>query len=178
MPDIPLSHGDAVEGPGWTIEAVHTPGHTSDHMAYALREEKALFCGDHVMAWATSVIAPPDGHMGHYLNSLRLVLERDDQVYYPTHGPSPRDPRSLVRAYLAHRKMREEAIVNRLAHGDCRIDDIVAANYSGLDPQLRGAAGLSTLAHLEHLIEQGRVETEGEATIGSEFRLVQAPGNL
>jgi glyoxylase-like metal-dependent hydrolase (beta-lactamase superfamily II) len=176
IPDVELRHGDKVSGRGWTIEAVYTPGHTSNHMAYALEEEKALFCGDHVMAWATSVIAPPDGHMGQYLSSLRLLLERDDEVYHPTHGPSPRDPKSLVRAYIAHRKIREAAIVNRLAQGDRRIDAIVKANYADLDPRLHGAAALSTLAHLEHLIEQGRVETDGVAGMESEYRLTAPSG--
>jgi glyoxylase-like metal-dependent hydrolase (beta-lactamase superfamily II) len=171
IPDVRLRHGDIVSGRGWTIEAVYTPGHTSNHMAYALKEEKTLFCGDHVMAWATSVIAPPDGHMGQYLQSLRLLLDRDDEIYHPTHGPSPGDPKSLVRAYLAHRRMREEAILNRLAQGDSRIDDIVRANYAGIDPRLHGAAALSTLAHLEYLVEQGRVETEGPAAIDGTYRL-------
>jgi glyoxylase-like metal-dependent hydrolase (beta-lactamase superfamily II) len=171
VPDVQFRHGDQVAGAGWTIEAVYTPGHTSNHMAYALKEEKALFPGDHVMAWATSVIAPPDGHMGQYLASLGLLLERDDEVYYPAHGPSPRDPKSLVRAYIAHRKMREETIVKRLAEGERRIDGIVRANYADIDPRLHGAAALSTLAHLEHLIEQGRVETDGQPGLESEYRL-------
>jgi glyoxylase-like metal-dependent hydrolase (beta-lactamase superfamily II) len=170
-PDVRLGHGDVVKGAGWTIEAVHTPGHTSNHMAYALKEEKTLFCGDHVMSWATSVIAPPDGHMGQYLASLRLLLDRDDEIYYPAHGPPPRDPKSLVRAYIAHRRMREEAILNRLAEGEQRIAEIVKANYPDLDPRLHGAAGLSTLAHLEWLIEQGRVKSDGEAAIDSAYRL-------
>jgi glyoxylase-like metal-dependent hydrolase (beta-lactamase superfamily II) len=170
-PDIAFRHGDRIRGPGWTIEGVFTPGHTSNHMAYALEEEKALFCGDHVMAWATSVIAPPDGNMGQYLNSLRLLLERPEDVYYPTHGPSPREPRSLVRAYLAHRRMREEAILARLGQGDRSIGEIVRANYADLDPRLEAAAALTTLAHLEHLIEQGRVETEGAPSLESEYRL-------
>jgi len=173
VPDVTLRSGDAVSGPGWTIEAVHTPGHTSNHMAYALREEKALFCGDHVMAWATSVIAPPDGNMGDYMRSLRLLLDRDDETYYPTHGPSPGDPRSMVRAYLAHRRMREEAIIKRLKEGDRGVEAIVRANYPGLDHRLHGAAALSTLAHLVHLIEQGRVATDGAPGIQSEYRLAR-----
>ena len=170
-PDVRLQHGDTISGPGWMIEAVFTPGHTSNHMSYALKEEKALFCGDHVMAWSTSVIAPPDGKMGQYLDSLRLLLDRDDHVYYPTHGPSPRDPQRLVRGYLAHRRMREEAIVNRLAKGDHDIAAIVKANYPDLDPRLHGAAALSTLAHLEHLITQGRVAAEDAPTLDGRYRL-------
>lgn len=159
-PDVKLGHGETLSGRGWHIEGVFTPGHMSNHMSYALVEEKALFCGDHVMAWATSVIAPPDGNMGQYLASLRLLLERNDVLYHPAHGPSRRNPKTLVRAYLAHRKMREEAIIARLKAGDRSIDEIVTANYPDIDPKLHGAAGLSTLAHIEHLIERGLVRRE------------------
>jgi glyoxylase-like metal-dependent hydrolase (beta-lactamase superfamily II) len=159
-PDIRLAHGDVISGKGWSLEGVFTPGHMSNHMGYALMEEKALFCGDHVMAWATSVVAPPDGNMGQYFASLRLLLGRDDDIYHPAHGPSRRDPKSLVRAYLAHRKMREEAIMTRLRAGDRSVDQIVKANYADIDPKLHGAAGLSTLAHIEHLIERGLVRAE------------------
>jgi glyoxylase-like metal-dependent hydrolase (beta-lactamase superfamily II) len=166
-PDIRLGHGEALSGRGWQIEGVFTPGHMSNHMSYALVEEKTLFCGDHVMAWATSVIAPPDGNMGQYLASLRLLLKRDDVTYHPAHGPSPRDPQSLVRAYLAHRRMREEAIIARLKAGDRSIEEIVRANYADIDPKLHAAAGLSTLAHIEHLIERGLVREEkaGESEV-------------
>jgi glyoxylase-like metal-dependent hydrolase (beta-lactamase superfamily II) len=171
-PDVPLAHGDRIEGRGWSIEALHTPGHASDHLCYALLEEKALFPGDHVMAWSTSVIVPPDGNMGAYLCSLRLLLRRDERVYHPAHGPSITDPKRLVRAYLAHRRMREEAILKRLEAGDRTIGSIVEAVYQDLDPKLRGAAALSTFAHLEHLIEQDRATTDGPPTLTSEFRVV------
>ncbi len=161
-PDIRLAHGYAVSGPGWTVESVFTPGHMSNHMAYALKEEQALFCGDHVMAWATSVIAPPDGHMGQYFASLRLLLERTDDVYYPAHGPSRRDPLPLVRAYLAHRQMREAAILNRLKGGDRNAAAIVKALYADVDTRLHRAAALSVTAHLDHLIEQGKVRQRPE----------------
>jgi glyoxylase-like metal-dependent hydrolase (beta-lactamase superfamily II) len=168
-PDIRLRHGEVIAGKGWSLEGVFTPGHMSNHMGYALREEKALFCGDHVMAWATSVIAPPDGNMGQYLASLRLLLGREDDIYHPAHGPSRRDPKPLVRAYLAHRKMREEAIMTRLRAGDRSIEDIVKANYADIDPKLHGAAGLSTLAHMEHLIERGLVRAEPQKTGGAQY---------
>jgi glyoxylase-like metal-dependent hydrolase (beta-lactamase superfamily II) len=170
-PDVRLAHGARIEGRGWTIEALHTPGHASDHLCYALLEEKALVSGDHVMAWSTSIVAPPDGNMGAYLASLRLLLRRDDRVYHPAHGPSISDPKKLVRAYLAHRRMREEAIVKRLVAGDRTISAIVEAVYADLDPKLRSAAALSTFAHLEHLIEQGRVAVDGLSTLTSEFRI-------
>jgi glyoxylase-like metal-dependent hydrolase (beta-lactamase superfamily II) len=161
-PDIRLADGDRVTGPGWTLEAVFTPGHMSNHMCFALAEEKALFSGDHVMAWATSVIAPPDGDMGQYFNSLRKLLERGETVYHPSHGPSRAEPLSLVRGYLAHRRMREEAIRARVASGARTIPDIVASIYADVDPRLHGAAALSTRAHLDHLVEQGKLRlTDG-----------------
>jgi glyoxylase-like metal-dependent hydrolase (beta-lactamase superfamily II) len=168
-PDIKLRHGEEIAGTGWTLEGVFTPGHMSNHMSYALKEEKTLFCGDHVMAWATSVIAPPDGNMGQYLASLRLLLERDDVIYHPAHGPSRRDPKTLVRAYLVHRKMREEAIIARLKAGDRSIEDIVRANYADIDPRLHAAAGLSTLAHIEHLIERGLAHEGPRGASGAQY---------
>jgi len=156
-PDQVLGHGEMLAGKGWTIEAVFTPGHMSNHLCFALREEKSLFTGDHVMAWSTSVIAPPDGNMAQYMASLRLLLERDDEVYHPAHGPSRRDPKPLVRGLLSHRQMREAAILARIRQGDQSIEEIVAAIYVDVDPTLHGAAALSTLAHLEHLIEQGLI---------------------
>ena len=156
-PDLAMVHGDVAAGKGWSLEAVFTPGHTSNHMAFALREEKALFIGDHVMAWATSVIAPPDGNMGQYFASLRLLLARDDAVYHPSHGPSRPDPLPLVRGYLAHRRMREEAIYNKVRDGLGTVENIVAAIYADVDPRLHGAAALSAAAHLDHLVENGRV---------------------
>jgi len=161
-PDRRLGHGETLEGPGWTMEAVFTPGHMSNHLCFALREEAALFTGDHVMAWATSVIAPPDGNMAHYMASLRLLLERGDAIYLPAHGPVRRDPKPLVRGLLAHRKMREAAILNRIRAGDRTVADIVRAIYADVDPRLHGAAALSTLAHIEHLIEQGKVRQHEE----------------
>jgi glyoxylase-like metal-dependent hydrolase (beta-lactamase superfamily II) len=168
-PDIKFRHGEEIAGPGWTLEAVFTPGHMSNHMSYALQEEKTLFCGDHVMAWATSVIAPPDGNMGQYLASLRLLLERDDVIYHPAHGPAREDPKTLVRAYLVHRKMREEAIISRLKAGDHSIEDIVRANYADIDPRLHAAARLSTLAHIEHLIERGLVREGPSGVSGAQY---------
>jgi glyoxylase-like metal-dependent hydrolase (beta-lactamase superfamily II) len=162
VPDVTLRDGEAVTGPGWTLEALFTPGHMSNHMCFALREEQALFSGDHVMAWATSVIAPPDGDMAQYFDSLRKLLAREDQVYHPGHGPSRRDPLPLVRGYLAHRRMREEAIRLRVAQGARSVAEIVAAVYADLDPRLHGAAALSTTAHLEHLVAQGKLrQTDG-----------------
>ncbi len=162
VPGVTLADGEAIEGQGWTLEALHTPGHMSNHLCFALRQEQALFAGDHVMAWATSVIAPPDGNMGQYYDSLRRLLVRDDQVYHPAHGPSRRDPLPLVRGYLSHRKMREGAILERIRQGAKRVEDIAAAIYADVDPRLHGAAALSVRAHLEHLVELGRVRDTGD----------------
>lgn len=171
-PDTTLRHGDVVAGGGWTLESIFTPGHMSNHMSYALKEERALFCGDHIMAWATSVIAPPDGNMGQYFNSLRLLLDRDDAIYYPAHGPARPDPLPLVRAYLVHRRQREGSIVTRLKRGDRTIAEIVKANYADVDPRLHPAAALSTLAHLEHLVEQGRVTVSGSIALDAVYAAV------
>lgn len=161
-PDVAVRHGDIIAGEGYRFEAVFTPGHTSNHMAYALGDTGVLFVGDHVMAWATSVIAPPDGHMGSYLASLRLLLDRADTLYLPGHGPEKRNPASFVRAYIAHRVMREGAILEAVRSGRASIPKIVDAVYKGLDAKLKPAAGLSTRAHLDHLIEQGKIRLAGE----------------
>ncbi len=160
VPDVRLSDGDTVEGPGWSLTALFTPGHMSNHMCFALNQEQALFAGDHVMAWATSVIAPPDGDMGQYFASLRKLLDRDDQVYHPSHGPSRPEPLPLVRGYLAHRRMREAAILSRVVQGARTIPDIVAQIYADVDPRLQAAAALSTRAHLDHLIEQSKLKIQ------------------
>jgi len=157
VPDARLAEGDTVSGPGWTLEALFTPGHMSNHMCFALKEEQALFAGDHVMAWATSVIAPPDGDMGQYFASLRKLLDRDDKIYHPGHGPSKRDPLPLVRGFLAHRRMREEAIRARVQQGARDVGEVVATIYADVDPKLHGAAALSTTAHLDHLVAQGKL---------------------
>ena len=157
-PDVVLTNGDVILGEGWTLQAIATPGHLANHMAFHLVAENALLVGDHVMAWATTVVAPPDGHMGDYMNSLRKLLKRKDDIYYPAHGPERRKPQALVRATLAHRKMREEAIYERVKSGDRSVAEIVARIYADVNPKLHGAAGLSTLAHLQHLVEQGRLE--------------------
>ena len=160
-PDVSLSDGDLMEGDRWALEAVFTPGHMSNHMSFCLRGEKALFAGDHVMSWSTTVVAPPEGNMGDYMASLRKLLKRDDAIHHSAHGPESRKPLSLVRAIMAHRKMREEAIYNRVKEGDGTIGKIVANIYAAVDPRLHAAAGLSTLAHLEHLIERKKIYRDG-----------------
>ncbi|MDE2435830.1 MAG: MBL fold metallo-hydrolase [Sphingomonadales bacterium] len=161
-PDRVLADGERLTGPDWTIEAVATPGHTSNHLCYALVESGALFTGDHVMAWSTSVVSPPDGDMRAYMASLQKLHDRDDRVYYPAHGPAVDKPRQLVRGMLGHRRQREAQILRLLDKGPQQITDMVPVMYKGLDPRLTGAAGRSVLAHLVDLRHQGRVESEGD----------------
>jgi glyoxylase-like metal-dependent hydrolase (beta-lactamase superfamily II) len=167
VPDVNLDQGDVIEGTAWTLESVFTPGHCSNHVAFALKEEDTLFSGDHVMAWSTSVIAPPDGNMADYLNSLNLLFGRNEHTYLPGHGPAKHDPLPFVRAFMTHRRMREEAIYRLIRLGDRNIMDIVPKVYAGVDERLHPAAAMSTLAHVEHLLEQGKiVAREGAGLTG------------
>ena len=165
------SDGEIVAGDGWTVEAVATPGHTANHMAFAWKEAQALFAGDHVMAWATSIVAPPDGALSDYMASLDKLMRRSENHYFPGHGPAVGNARRFVNAYILHRKARESAIVSRLAKGKSDIPSLVHAIYVGLDPRLTGAAGLSVLAHLEDLAARGIVATEGKPAIDGVYRL-------
>jgi glyoxylase-like metal-dependent hydrolase (beta-lactamase superfamily II) len=174
VPDRLLADGARIAIDGATLEAVATPGHASDHLAFALVEENSLFSGDHVMGWSTTVVAPPDGHMGAYLGSLRLLLKRQERWYYPGHGGAISNGPGFVRALLAHRLAREQAIVSQLAAGIETIPDLVARIYQGLAPALVPAAGASVLAHLEHLIEQGRVVADADLSPRSRFKLTPA----
>ena len=169
-PDRALADGEVVSGAGWTIEAVTTPGHTANHMAFALREANILFSGDHVMAWSTPVVAPPDGSMGDYMASLQKLAKRGDPVYLPGHGPAVRNAQRFVAAYILHRKAREASILNRLGKGESDIPTLVQAIYANLDPRLVKAAGMSVLAHLEDLVARGAVATDGPASIAGRYR--------
>src|SRR5438270_7032117 len=148
-PDQTLADGDVVFGPGWSIEAVTTPGHTANHMAFACREAEVLFSGDHVMAWSTSIVAPPDGAMSDYMASLHKLAKRMEPIYLPGHGPAVRDAKRFVPYYIRHREAREASILHRLAKGAADIPSLVRAIYIGIDPRLTNAAGLSVLAHPE-----------------------------
>ena len=162
VPDRILTDGERISGEGWTIEAVTTPGHTSNHICYALVETGALFTGDHVMKWSTSVVSPPDGDMADYMASLQKLYDRKDRIYYPAHGPAVEKPRQLVRGMIGHRRMRERQILNELDKGPRPITQMVETMYKGLDPRLKGAAGRSVLAHLVDLNQQGRVTVDGD----------------
>jgi glyoxylase-like metal-dependent hydrolase (beta-lactamase superfamily II) len=156
-PDHALRDGDAIAGPGWTLQAVHTPGHTSNHLCYALVEEQALFTGDHVMGWSTSVIGPPDGDLAQYLASLAKLLDRDDTIYWPTHGPAITDPKPFVRAFLEHRAERERQVLDGLAAGPSTIAALVPVLYADVAKALWRAAAASTFAQLLKLVGEGRV---------------------
>jgi glyoxylase-like metal-dependent hydrolase (beta-lactamase superfamily II) len=171
MPDVRLRDGEVVEGDGFTIEAVTTPGHTANHMSFALKQRNVLFAGDHVMGWATTIVAPPDGAMSDYMQSLDKLSRRAESIYLPGHGPAIHDATRFVSYYVLHRKAREASILHRLGKGDADIPTIVRAIYIGLDPRLTGAAGLSVLAHLEDLVTRGLVETDGLPSIDGTYRL-------
>ena len=169
QPDQRLKDQEKVRGLNWTLQAVTTPGHTANHVAFAFVEEEILFSADHVMAWSTSIVAPPDGSMGDFMASLDKLMKRRDSVYLPGHGGAIADPAAFLRGLKAHRKMRERAILDRLAKGDRTVSDIVKANYRDIDKRLAAAAALSTLAHLEDLIERGLVSTVGPASIDGDY---------
>lgn len=170
-PDVVVRDGDVIEGDGWTMEAVYTPGHTSNHLCFGLREEKALFTGDHVMGWSTSIISPPDGDMTAYMDSLDKLLERDDAVYWPTHGTSIDDPKPFVRAFIEHRLERERQIINCLEQGVHQIEAMVPLMYTELDKNMYGAAARSVLAAMQRLTDLGRVTCDGTPGIGSTYAL-------
>jgi glyoxylase-like metal-dependent hydrolase (beta-lactamase superfamily II) len=159
--DQAIEEGDTLEGPGWHLTALHTPGHASDHLCFALAEEKILFSGDHVMGWSTSVIMPPDGDMADYMRSLERLLDRDDATYLPTHGPPVTDPKPYVRSFLTHRRERRAAILQQLTKRPSTISEIVEAVYVDVSPSLHGAAAQSVLAHLIELQESGEVAGDG-----------------
>lgn len=157
LPDRVLADGETVNSPGWTLRAVATPGHTSNHLCFALEEEKALFTGDHIMGWSTTVVSPPDGDMADYMRSLQLLIDRDDAIYFPAHGPAVDQPQRLARGMMIHRKQREAQILKLLEAQPRRIKDMVPEMYKSVDPRLHGAAGRSVLAHLIDMRDRGLV---------------------
>jgi glyoxylase-like metal-dependent hydrolase (beta-lactamase superfamily II) len=168
-PDVVLSEGDRLALGGATIEALPTPGHTANHVCFALPEEKALFTGDHVMAWSTTVIAPPDGSMADYMSSIDRLRRRDDAIYWPGHGGPVTDPQRYLRALVHHRRAREAAILQRLDAGDATIGAMVANIYDGVDKRLHGAAAMTVFAHLEDLVARGRVASDGPPTMTTRY---------
>ncbi|MEO1544022.1 MAG: MBL fold metallo-hydrolase [Pseudomonadota bacterium] len=154
-PDQPLKDGDRIEGSDWGLDAIHTPGHAPDHICYRLVDRGVLFSGDHVMAWNTTVIAPPEGHMGDYFQSLERLIASDDTLYLPGHGGRLEQPVRMVKAYMVHRRWREQAILGAVRDGVPNISAIVQLVYKDINENLRIAASLSVQAHVEHLIEKG-----------------------
>lgn len=171
-PDVILTGGERIAGDGWTVEALATPGHASNHMAFVLTDENALFCGDHVMGWATTVVAPPDGDMADYMASLDAVIARDFATLWPTHGAPVMEPAPFLAAYRAHRLEREAQVMARLKAGDRTIAEMVPVLYAAVDSRLWPAASLSVWAHLRALVRAGLVVAEPEATPQALYRVL------
>lgn len=169
IPDVALGHGERIEGDGWALTALLTPGHTANHAAFAT-DDGIVFSADHVMAWSTSIVAPPDGAMADYMASLDMLIERGDRIYLPGHGGPVKDPGAFCRGLRTHRRMRERAIVERIKAGDRTIADMVKTIYRSTDVRLHGAAALSVLAHIEDLVEKGEIVTDGPPLLGGEYR--------
>lgn len=168
VPDIRLGHGDTLGGDTWQVSAVHTPGHIPDHLCFAFGDTGALFSGDHVMGWNTSIVAPPDGRMGDYNRSLETLMERSaDGVYFPGHGGRIEQPQRVAKAYLLHRRMRENAIEEAIRGGASTIEQVTLKVYQGLDRQLLPAAAMSVLAHVEHLQERGLITASAPLSMAS-----------
>jgi len=168
-PDHLVADGDIIEGAGWTFEAVHTPGHTNNHLCFALQEESVLFSGDQVMGWSTTVVSPPDGDMRDYIQSLGKLLDRDDATYWPTHGPAITAPKPHVEALIAHREHREVVIAEAIAGGTHRIADLVARMYRDVPEKLHRAAARTVQSHLIHMIETGRAACDGPPTADAKY---------
>jgi glyoxylase-like metal-dependent hydrolase (beta-lactamase superfamily II) len=172
MPDVRVKDGDLINGKSYTLETVLTPGHTMNHAVYALKGTDILFSGDHVMAWSTSIVAPPDGEMHAYMHSLHKLKRRPETIYFPGHGPAVRNARAFVDRYIAHRDARETAILRSLERGETDIPSLVRAIYIGLNPKLAGAAALMTFAQLEDLVARKLVVVDnGVPSLASRFRL-------
>jgi len=170
-PDIMVKDGDRISGPDWTITALHTPGHTANHLCFHLEQENTLFVGDHVMGWATTVISPPDGDVRHYIESLRKVADLAPETLVPTHGPWIKNAVPFVRGIITHRHMREGQIMKHLGLGLQTIEELVAAMYKDVDKRLHPAAARSVLGHLIALVEEGRVASDGPARLESSYNL-------
>ncbi len=169
--DVLVKDGDVFKGSDWTLEAIFTPGHMSNHVCYALKEENALFSGDHIMGWSTTVISPPDGNMRQYFASLDKIRARGFSTLWPTHGPPVTDVTPFIDAYAAHRRGREAAIVERIRAGDTLIPDMVKVIYKDVDKRLHAPAAHSVLAHVIQLVEDGRVIADGPLNLSTHYRL-------
>lgn len=173
-PDIGLCDGGVFDGGDWTLEAIPTPGHTSNHICYALLEENALFSGDHIMGWSTTVISPPDGDMGDYFDSLERIKARDFATLWPTHGPPVTAVEPFIQAYIDHRRAREAQILAALGRGHTRIKVMVPELYKDVDPRLHPAAAHSVMAHVVQMVRDGRLVADGEPGLDTDYRLAGA----
>lgn len=169
-PDVVVKDGDIVTAETWSAECVYTPGHTSNHMCFQLQSEKALFTGDHVMGWSTSIISPPDGDMKAYMESLEKLLERDDQVYWPTHGPAITDTDGHVRAFIEHRREREQQVLRCIDQDIHIIGDMVPVMYKDTPEFMYPAAARSVLASVEFMVARGELVCAGPITLESDYR--------
>lgn len=172
VPELTIGDGQSLTGDGWALTAVLTPGHTANHAAFALAGRDLLFSGDHVMAWSTSIVAPPDGSMADYMESLDRLIARDDRLLLPGHGGPVTEPAGFLQALKAHRLRREQAVLARVAAGDERISEMVKVIYRDTDPKLHGAAALSVLAHIENLMERGEIAADGPPSLAATYRLL------
>ncbi|MBB3659578.1 glyoxylase-like metal-dependent hydrolase (beta-lactamase superfamily II) [Rhizobium sp. BK650] len=173
VPDIAIRDKGTISGDGWTLTGVLTPGHTANHAAFALEGSGILFSGDHVMAWATTVVAPPDGSMADYMASLDKLIARDDRLLLPGHGGPVTSPAPFLRGLKTHRRLRERSIIERIRKGDGTIPEMVKVIYRDTDKRLHGAAALSVLAHIEELMERGEVRTDGPPSLFAHYRLAE-----
>lgn len=171
VPDVLVNDGDVFSGPDWTLEAITTPGHMSNHVCYALKQENALFSGDHIMGWSTTVISPPDGNMRQYFASLDKIRARGFSTLWPTHGPPVTDVAPFIDAYATHRRAREAAIVARMRAGDTLIPEMVKVIYKDVDKRLHAPAAHSVLAHMIQLVEEGRALADGPLNLSTHYRL-------
>lgn len=171
-PQVSVADGQTIAGPGWTVEALHTPGHASNHVCYALKEEHALFSGDHIMGWSTTIVSPPDGDMGAYYASLDKVAARNFSTLWPTHGPPVTAPAPFIAAYRAHRHARERQLLAAIASGHDTIAAMVPVIYAAVDPRLHPAAARSVLAHLIHMSATGVVAAEPEPSLTSRYQIL------
>jgi glyoxylase-like metal-dependent hydrolase (beta-lactamase superfamily II) len=172
IPEQTLRDGDRISGPGWTLEALYTPGHAPDHLCFALVAANVLFSGDHVMGWNTTVVAPPEGNMAEYMASLEKLIGRPETVFFPGHGGRINEPQRMVRGYMVHRQWREQAILGAIRDGHTTISEVVALVYKGLDERLINAASLSVQAHVDHLIEKQLVKSAGPTSFTSRLEAV------
>ena len=168
-PDELIRHGDVLEIGDISVECVYTPGHTSNHMCFALQQEKALFTGDHVMGWSTSIISPPDGDMAAYMDSLELLLKRDDEVYWPTHGPAITDPKTHVESFIAHRQERENQILACIDNGLHKIQDMVPVMYTDTPEFMYPAAARSVMAAIEYLVNKNSLRCDGDLNMDASY---------